>query len=131
VSNSYRGIWIVSSLETEIIGNEIFDTKRGVLIEGSITKTRVSNNTIRDNELGIYVMLGFNTLINRNNFIDNQLEATFSSFGFILGRINWNNNYWGKVLHHPKFILGTVFILPWIQIDWRPAQEPYDFGGLA
>ena len=50
---------------------------------------------------------------------------------------SWKRNYWSDSDgSSPKFIRGeleiwmliTYIYLPWFEIDWNPAQEPYDIG---
>jgi len=44
--------------------------------------------------------------------------------------IMWNRNYWGRPRIYPYSIFGKIgliyCIIPWINFDWHPAQEPYD-----
>ena len=71
----------------------------------------------------------FNT-IKKNNIIDNYLDVILNSSFVNL----WFNNYWDNYLGFgPKVIAGWVYlpwkseiIIPWINFDLRPAQEPYD-----
>jgi hypothetical protein len=60
-----------------------------------------------------------------NNFINNNRDAYFLS----CKKNNWEFNYWNRARLFPKFILGRVGIIgliPWFNIDWNPAKEPYD-----
>jgi hypothetical protein len=42
----------------------------------------------------------------------------------------WNHNYWNRPRILPKIIFGKIELkftsIPLINIDWRPAKEPYD-----
>jgi len=42
----------------------------------------------------------------------------------------WDQNYWNRLRILPKLIFGQLMIgsfqMSWINIDWHPAQEPYD-----
>ena len=51
----------------------------------------------------------------------------------------WDGNYWSNSILKgvfPKVILGQAVIalfvnIPWFQVDWHPAQEPYNLGGIV
>jgi hypothetical protein len=68
----------------------------------------------------------------RNEIISNNFKRNNRHTKF-LGCYNnyWNNNYWGKPLNYPKLILGRIgllfFLIPWINIDWHPAKQPYNY----
>ena len=76
----------------------------------------------------------------KNNFIDNNRKLSYFKKYFYKPKYNntiqrslWLLNYWDRPLLLPKLILGTLIILsgpsipiPWLDIDWRPAQEPYN-----
>ncbi len=74
----------------------------------------------------------FNT-IKKNNIIDNHLDVILNS-SFVN---SWFNNYWDNYSGFgPKVISGWLYlpwkpenIIPWFNIDWFPAQEPYDING--
>ena len=95
----------------------------------------ISTNTISLNkEYGIsffytapigIVHSRFNFVI-KNNFIDNEKDATFGD-----GPNFWLLNYWNTPRLLPKPIFGHISMIirvPWISFDWFPAQEPYDIG---
>ncbi len=53
------------------------------------------------------------------------------SFSFAL-RNSWNQNYWNQPHMFPKLFFGKIgkfSLIPWINVDWYPAQEPYDSQG--
>ena len=73
------------------------------------------------------------TWIKNNNFKGNILHAQFDDSLFN----TWEGNYWGRSRLFPKFIFGMLCIIPpdlyseglyipWVNIDWNPAKEPYD-----
>jgi hypothetical protein len=41
----------------------------------------------------------------------------------------WDGNYYDKPRNLPQLIFGTIPLgiiqIPWINIDWHPAKEPY------
>jgi hypothetical protein len=50
-------------------------------------------------------------------------------FPFIISIITngFDGNYWDDWIGFgPKLIRGAVLFIPWIEIDWHPAKEPYD-----
>ena len=64
-------------------------------------------------------------VITKNNFLES--DPFFQS-----GINEWNENYWGQPLDAPKRIIGRIGyfgIIPWLNFDEHPAQEPYDIGG--
>jgi parallel beta-helix repeat protein len=87
-------------------------------------------NTIENNNYGLHIYVASFTRIKQNNFINNTHHAGFDqSLGFTSSN-HWAQNYWNRPRILPYPIVGTVFvIMPWVQLDWHPAQEPYDIGG--
>lgn len=110
--------------------NHIHGNRKGSGIEVQVTFFRnyIHHNNITNNIIGISLIYTLFSDIRENNFLENQLQAFFvSSF------INvWHRNYWNQSLVLPKIISGQFGGLiinrkfPLINIDWRPAQEPYD-----
>jgi hypothetical protein len=66
-----------------------------------------------------------------NNFLVNKKNAGFKLM-FTDGGNQWDRNYWGRPRILPQLILGKMiwnnpmFAIPWLNLDWHPAQEPYD-----
>ena len=70
----------------------------------------------------------------QNTFLENTKDVRYA----IYGSNDWDANYWGRGrilpypifgLKHPGNLLGEIFLnlkIPWIEIDWHPAKEPYD-----
>lgn len=131
-----------------VSGNSISNCDTGILLWDSsynlITKNIIKNcsefgidntyiyntfqyNTLKDNKVGYQTLTGvYNSIIN-NNFIDNQVHAQYQYNRFRSCFSNrWIGNFWdaGRILPYP--IVGQILFFPWIQFDWRPAQEPYD-----
>jgi hypothetical protein len=100
-----------------------------------------------NSEFGIHYWATCANKIYKNNFINNKEDASFSHI-FLIGYSKiydffWINNnqlyqnYWDESRFLPKLIVGNVrilydleniesFSLPWYEIDWHPAKEPYD-----
>ena len=95
----------------------------------------VKNNNISHNRNGIYFITAENTKIIENNFFGNKYDAWFINLIFNANNI-WLNNYWNRARLFPKIIPGSIFFqknpqsklifIPWFNIDWRPAKQPYD-----
>ena len=123
-SNNEDGIDIHGSSNV-ITGNTITSSyNNGIILRGD--SNIITGNIISNNEYGIYLdNASINTIL-KNNILDNERDAIFrNSF---LNR--WKQNYWDRTRILPKLIFGKITIGPiwmtWINIDWFPAQEPYD-----
>jgi len=141
ISNNYYGIDFSSANNNKITNNNITSNRWcGIFLFGS--NNNISRNTISHNgkELiqhgGILLYSGYKNKILKNNFINNSRNGYFQlllSMIFV-GNI-WNENYWDKPRRFPYLIFGRMQLIfiqeikfPWINIDWLPAQEPYDIG---
>lgn len=86
----------------------------------------VRDNTIQNCQTGIKVGTTYGITFSHNNFLNNHLDAKFMN-AFLL---QWKENYWGRPLFRPKIIPGYFtfwyILIPWINVDWHPAKEPYD-----
>ncbi len=144
--NGCEGIWLFFSYYNDFYENVGSSNKRGFELGGY--KNKIWNNLIKNNtEFGIHYWATCANKIYKNNFINNKDDASFSHI-FLIGhsKINeffWINNnqidqnYWGKSRLLPKLIFGygkifydfenkELLRLPWLDIDWNPAKEPYD-----
>jgi len=97
----------------------------------SSSDTVVSENSIDNNINGIRLQNSLKTEIRCNNFKDNtQRNALFSDCNNTV----WDSNYWNRPHILPKILFGKIIhgniTIPWINIDWHPAKEPYDIGVL-
>jgi parallel beta-helix repeat protein len=117
--------------------NRISNCKWG--IEFAASNTSVYGNDIENCSLGIRCG-GIGNVFTKNNF------KNYSKIGFWFQRNllrpwknKWIGNYWDTWKGSgPKTILGFVsldlygeyfrfiFLFPWVEFDWHPAQEPYD-----
>lgn len=127
LTNNTYGIYQQSGQKNIIRQNNIKYNTLGIYAEG-FTNTIIKNH-IHNNKYGLNVTLGPHT-ITKNNFIDNENNGYFSRF-IIDDQIIWNANYWETSTNQPYIIKGELWILsselplPWINIDWQPAQHPY------
>jgi len=116
--------------ENNLISKNLISSINGYaidLISYFSSYNTVSYNNIINNSRGIWITGGnFNQII-YNNFQNNGHNAFFYLFSFFN---TWDGNYWDGSRIVPYPITGRLFlsIIPWIQFDWRPAQEPYDIG---
>jgi parallel beta-helix repeat protein len=126
----------------EIIRNVIYENQGdGIQLKGhrfgNITRNTITGNegfglllTYYYNFLG-YLITGKNNKIVDNNIFNNTNDAFFE-FNYIT---RWDQNYWGKDTGKLYIVPGKTALLfhtinfPWINIDWHPAQEPYDIPG--
>ena len=98
----------------------------GIELSSSSRNNIISDNNIINNNNAIILSGKFNQIIN-NNFINNSHNAFFYFLSFFN---KWDGNYWDSPRFIPYPIIGRLFlsIIPWINFDWHPAQEPYDIG---
>jgi nitrous oxidase accessory protein len=125
-----------------ITGNIFIENNVGLVADGS--DHQITGNLFENNSLGVFVDTAFNTIVNQNNFIQNEKHAKFAEVNRSHGN-NWDNNYWdgsssllgfkaifGKMETRIKKLLqfdpyGTAYYwMPWINFDKDPAKEPYE-----
>jgi len=139
---SLWGEWF-GCFNNSIYGNKISENKNGIRIEsgfmGGACRNNIYLNNITGNNRGIYIKSFFDSgfpnknNISKNNFLDNKINAFFYCGRLFSNKNNiWIGNYWDKPRENPYIIfgaIGTFLVLiqiPWINIDWHPAKEPYD-----
>ncbi|MBN2602899.1 MAG: right-handed parallel beta-helix repeat-containing protein [Candidatus Thermoplasmatota archaeon] len=139
VPNNFRGISISGSNNNNIFENTIDSNEvSGIYLENSISN-EIFHNLILNNCYGIELKNSSNNLIIQNNFFRNMRNAYFSdSFN-----LYWGENYWGRSRLLPKIIFGKILYdyegifgervlpIPFINIDWNPAKEPYNLYQLG
>jgi parallel beta-helix repeat protein len=112
--------------------NFISNVKWGVVTVSSWHN--ISSNTIANvSDCCVSVNGSDNMVISSNNFLNYSKDPHLYHSNH--PKNHWDANYWGKPRLLPKIILGTQhryftkkikLTLPAIEIDWHPAQEPYD-----
>jgi parallel beta-helix repeat protein len=118
--------------------NLISNVKWGVLTVSSWHN--ISSNTIANaSDCCVSVNGSGNMVISSNNFLNYSKDPYL--YRYYEPRNHWDGNYWGKPRLLPKIIFGTQLYyltkkfsrltLPAIEIDWQPAQEPYDIPGMG
>lgn len=135
MNQSYSGIGIWPGAHNNSIHQNLM--RENGLYGFIITRANdnaIVSNTIQGNNEGMRLFMANTSLIQGNNFIDNNVSVYFENSS--LNR--WKQNYWDDHLSRlPKCIHGLMRIpwdkkkvIHWINIDWRPAQTPYDIPGF-
>jgi len=121
-SNNHYGIWTSWSRENIISGNSIDMNKEyGIKLSGSVYSV-ISENNISNNFEGIYLRRCSNNTISRNNFQNNNQDASFMDSDNI-----WKENYWNRPRFLPKPIFDTTSsLIPKVDFDRHPAKTPFD-----
>lgn len=127
--SGYDGIILYSSSDNNTIkGNTAQNnTYYGIVLDSSNSNTIIENTVQYNNYYGIILNSSNNNVIKHNNFINNRRHAFFMKWNVIPSFNLWHENYWDDwPLMIPRPIRGRMRGLPWINIDWHPAQEPYE-----
>jgi parallel beta-helix repeat protein len=157
VKSCYYGILVTESESLIVSNNTILDCSYGIVnvIIGNITitentidgngegsgielqvtifKNYITRNSITNNSLGINLIFTLSTVVQENNFLQNQQQAFFTSSFLSV----WRQNYWNQSHILPKVIpgqFGGMLLhrkIPLINFDWRPAQEPFVISGMS
>ena len=125
MSENYCGIYCVSCKNDIIFENKITKNSYGIIISSSSNNQFLYNDISSNTKNGILLKAhSSSNVISKNNFINNSKNAHF----IVLSHQNtWDENYWDEPRDSPYIIIGRIgIIVPWINFDWHPAQEPYD-----
>jgi len=142
INNSECGIELrINAKNNDIYENNIKSCDYGISLSGAINNN-IHRNNIIDCIVGVYYFYySYKNKIYENNFIGNEHHGNWTIYLREIPLKNsrniWDKNYWEKPLLLPKFIKGYIIIYiywypyniricPSFQIDWHPAQEPYD-----
>ncbi len=114
-----------------ISGNTITNSDNAISMHWS-SKNRIVGNNICSNRDIMWLDNSNRNIISKNNFINNENNG--KEFTFFNSYFNkWENNYWNRARILPYFIFGNIEIgifkvhfIRWFNIDWHPAQKPYD-----
>ena len=131
------GISFTGATHQNVSGNRISNCKIG--IEFGADNTSVYGNDIENCSLGIRCG-GIRNIFTKNNFRNySRIRFWFNKYLLWPGKNRWIGNYWDTWKGiGPKIILGFtvfewygeliffIFLFPWVEFDWHPAQEPYD-----
>jgi parallel beta-helix repeat protein len=126
----YSGVGIWWDADHNIVHHNCFynNPLYGVKIKDA-DRNIIEHNTIRGSGKGIMLSLANYTVVKKNNFIENNCDATFENSSFNL----WIHNFWDEHKYRwPKPIFGKTRApwnqsktIQWINFDWFPAQKPY------
>ena len=135
--NDSGGIWTLKSDFNTFQFNNISNSYiHGITLDYKSSYNLINKNIISNNDnAGVMLEHYSNSnIISCNNIIKNKFNAyLIQSF-----ENKWNNNYWddwvglnNKMFFSflPKIILGVLIEktrFPFFNIDWHPAQEPFD-----
>ena len=130
-----------------IYDNLIRHSSIGIILYAG--KCQILRNNISDTRIGLQIKLAAQCVVEENNFIKNQRDATFLLYFLQRVRLpfiiapqitNWKGNYWGGHNTGPKVILGRMIIsyvlaywiiqnpgVPWINFDFSPAANPHNY----
>lgn len=133
ISKNEDGVELEESGYNRITNNTIsLNSDYGLEFQGSAKKGYIQNmvdyNTFSSNIVGILLINSSFNLFTKNNFLNNSQNAFFNCC-----KNSWKQNYWDKPRIFPKLIFGKIkfgsILIPWINVDWRPAKEPYEDSG--
>jgi len=135
LKGNYIGLDAEGTIEDNIISNSTYGvfTKKGIFTHNTVEHCflgiessglmKISDNTIRDCSKGVWIYY-LGNWVTHNNFFNNTLDALFTNS--LLNR--WHGNYWERPRITPKIIPGCFgvwyIMIPWMNIDLRPAQIP-------
>ena len=131
IYNYTEGVYIENSKNVIIRGNVINGGEGfGIDING-FKKISIKRNTIKNYVTGIFLVNTFFSVVQENNFLNNELDALFNEAFFTV----WQRNYWNQPRLLPKVIHGRLghglIPIPWFNnYDWHPAKQPYDIPGM-
>jgi len=127
-NNENSGIGIWDSNNNQVTGNLIVSNNHyGIFLLDDSNYNNISRNYIVSNNLGINISNSQRNEITFNTFLNNRKNAFFNGKVFFN---RWKSNFWNRTHLLPKPIFGYITILngiivPWLNFDWNPAQEPY------
>ena len=130
--NYIAGIYLVNSTNNTVVGNIFLNNVFGLLFSFAYNNN-ISGNHFQNEFLNVGLVYSNNNLFSKNNFIFNFSFRRFKSIISAESDNKWKGNYWNRARVLPIFIWGTKRIpffkyrtRPCLDVDWRPAQEPYD-----
>ena len=133
LNNGFSGIHNLDSNDNLISGNILSNNECGLTVYNS-SNNKISGNNIANNKYyGIFIYDSGKNNIFQNNFIESGKRNVKLLYYIWALKINkWDGNYWDEPRSSPYLIFGKISIrsifgiIPWFEIDWHPAKEPYD-----
>jgi parallel beta-helix repeat protein len=135
IGGNQKGIFIFKTKKAIISNNNIRATD-SICIQMSYTGfgNTIMRNNLTNSLVGIELWGAKYSIIKENNFIENIADVGDNYYSFF---VTWKNNYWGGS-SKPELIWGafvipfpTITEIPYVRIDWHPAQKPYDITGMT
>ncbi len=149
ISNRNDGIYLsYDASDNWMYQNRIENNNyRGIYIAGK--SNLCSENHIANSSYGVSLWYTSNTIISKNNFVHNIIHVSFETDYTTSHNNTWDSNFYSPEIPRIfKIIFGNVrtrfyitigpmhgqwekyFYRPGINVDWHPAQEPYDIPGV-
>jgi len=136
VSEDYGyGIEINRSTNNTVVGNHVLNNTQGIAIKDEASNNTVAYNTIANNGRGAYTHYSNSSIFCKNNFINNNVQASVGGAfpGDDYPDINaWDNgaegNYWGSFTGADANLDGIIdspYILDVRNRDNFPLAEPW------
>ncbi len=146
-NNSHIGIRLFLCTNSLVYKNTITNngfyvgSGHGIQISRCSSIRIINNNISNNKDIGIFIDYpktpSIRNIVSKNNFINNGKSAYFYKFLLPIFITRWNENYWSDTYNNSfllKIIYGEVhintysymYIIKTINLDWHPAQEPYD-----
>jgi len=136
ISQTEQGIALLGTMNNDVSWNIISENGFGILVLSSSNTLIYRNNISHNGNIGVWTLFTSADKIHQNNFIGNNQSAI--SVQLLLSKIRilklkfhipirrdvWDGNYWDSPRVQP-YIIPSAFKFRF-QVDWHPAQEPYD-----
>ncbi len=135
--SAYSGL-LICSTDTQVSYNRVSNCSVGITITDCV-RNFVSLNVIQKCAYGVLLESTTSNTIARNTFLDNRLFVGFQRNSLLN---HWAGNYWGRPRVAPKVVPGVIIltwhpdpihyrniVIPWMNIDWRPALKQEIFLG--
>jgi len=114
--NDHLGLDLQNGMDGSMVERNVFYGCGGALNLDTCQGLTVRYNNLTSNSRAIFSAESKSNIFSQNNIIGNHRDVLS-----ILSRDIWQGNYWNRPRFLPKLIVG---ILPFIQFDWHPAQQP-------
>ncbi len=127
ISNTVIGMGL-ADYSNSIISNNIFKNNDQAIYIKSSSQNIISYNIIEKNVKGLYLEFSSDD----NEIVCNTFMKNVRNVFFADSNNRWDQNYWGRPRYIPRIVVGgktvmpLVYLMPWFEIDWHPAKEPYD-----
>lgn len=134
--NCTNGVYVGRSLNVVIENSSFIGCSKGLYFEES-DEGNIASNRFESNEIGVYSSYAQTNSFSKNSFVNNTRDV-LAIVLFYEGRLwknnIWHNNYWDNWVGLGVKVIWSALVvpinsipifLPWMQIDWNPAKEPF------